>query len=323
MGSGCCTAGAAGDDGVAGRGGVACDPKGTAGCRCAMGSGCCTAGAAGDDGVAGRGGVACDPKGTAGCRCAMGSGCCTAGAAGDDGVAGRGGVACDPKGTAGCRCAMGLGCCTAGAAGDDGVAGRGGVACDPKGTAGCRCAMGLGCCTAGAAGDDGVAGRGGVACDPKGTAGCRCAMGSGCCTGGASWFGLVVHRWRRLGGGLHVADAYEALLERERAHSADAQRLWINPDDHSQGFFERSTVLLKALEAGKEVVVHVWFLGGRSVRCNETFRTYKRRLTPRPRHWVVAPDDVIRPAPGGVRMGFPGGSSADDEGQFHLDKAGR
>ncbi len=91
-----------------------------------------------------------------------------------------------------------------------------------------------------------------------------------------------------------------------------------------RGFFERSTVLLKALEAGKEVVVHVWFLGGRSVRCNETFRTYKRRLTPRPRHWVVAPPMMsFGQRLGGVRMGFPGGSSADDEGQFHLDKAGR
>jgi len=49
-------------------------------------------------------------------------------------------------------------------------------------------------------------------------------------------------------------------------------------------------------------------LGGHSVPCNEAFREYKRRLSPPPRHWVVAPNDMIRPAPPGLRVAFPGGA---------------
>lgn len=109
-------------------------------------------------------------------------------------------------------------------------------------------------------------------------------------------------------GGLHVRGVYAGLLEAERADSAAAQQVWINPDDHPRGFFERSTALLEALKAGKTVVVPMWFLGGRSVPCNEAFREYKRRLAPRPRQWIVSPRDVIRPAPADVRVAFPGGA---------------
>lgn len=108
-------------------------------------------------------------------------------------------------------------------------------------------------------------------------------------------------------GGFHVPGVYQALLERERAEDSAASRYWVNSDDHSQGFYARSTKLLEALEAGETVVVPVWFLGGHSVPCGEAFREYKLRLSPRPRHWVVAPNDVVRPAPEDLRIAWPGG----------------
>lgn len=114
--------------------------------------------------------------------------------------------------------------------------------------------------------------------------------------------------------GLHVPGVYQALLENEREEHAEARRVRVNPDDHSQGFYARSTFLLDALESGVAVVVPSWRLGGHSVPCGDAFREYRRRL--RPKHWVVSPDDVVRPAPPGVRIEFPGSSvdvaTADD-----------
>lgn len=104
--------------------------------------------------------------------------------------------------------------------------------------------------------------------------------------------------------GLRVPGVYRALLESERMKVAKAERVWVRPGYPDEGFFERSTSLLEALEAGLVVVVPSWCLGGHSVPCNDAFKEFKRRQSPRPVAWVVAPNDVVRPW--GEQIAFPG-----------------
>jgi hypothetical protein len=89
--------------------------------------------------------------------------------------------------------------------------------------------------------------------------------------------------------GVRVPGIYPDLLRRGREKRC-GRKCFVDPNDPSAGFFQRSTHRLDALEAGETVTVAAWELGSRRVPVPESLHPRNCKVC------RVSPDDSVVPA---------------------------